>query len=104
MSNGAGTFEQWLVGAGLGAHSATFAANGIDLDIAFTLNDADLRELGLNLGDRKRFLSAIARPTPTDGSAPSAVVSTQSPPSQDATVERRQLTILFCDLVGSTSL
>jgi hypothetical protein len=45
---------------GLGHHAEAFAANGIAGDVLRDLTDADLRELGLNLGDRKRLLKAIA--------------------------------------------
>ena len=82
--------------------AATFAANDIDIDVLPDLTDEDLRELGLSLGHRRRLLRAIAE-----------LSRERSPPSAEATeanadtgreAERRQLTVLFCDLVGSTEL
>jgi hypothetical protein len=51
---------RWLAEQGLGHHAEAFAENGIAGDILRDLTDADLKELGLNLGDRKRLLKAIA--------------------------------------------
>ena len=73
-------------------------------DLLRDLTDADLRELGLNLGDRKRLLKAIAglaagsTDARADGPEPTAG------PAVSREAERRQLTVLFCDLVGSTEL
>src|ERR671918_2878121 len=50
---------RWLTEQGLGHHAEAFAENGIAADILRELTDADLKELGLNLGDRKRLLKAI---------------------------------------------
>ena len=52
--------EAWLGGLGLGHHADTFCQAGIFADVLVDLTDVDLRELGLNLGDRKRLLRAIA--------------------------------------------
>ena len=52
--------SRWLAEQGLGHHSEAFAENGIAGDVLRDLTDADLRELGLNLGDRRRLLKAIA--------------------------------------------
>ena len=52
--------SRWLAEQGLGHHAEAFAENGIAGDILRELTDADLKELGLNLGDRKRLLKAIA--------------------------------------------
>jgi hypothetical protein len=51
---------RWLTEQGLGHHAEAFAENGIAGDILRELTDADLKELGLNLGNRKRLLKAIA--------------------------------------------
>ncbi|MEO6743495.1 MAG: adenylate/guanylate cyclase domain-containing protein, partial [Caldimonas sp.] len=84
----------------------------ISLDVLPELNDADLKELGVaTLGDRKRLLKAIAAlaapaeasqapSAPTPAAAPSATPATASFPE----AERRQLTVMFCDMVGSTQL
>ena len=52
--------SRWLAEQGLGHHAEAFAKNGIAGDILRDLTDTDLKELGLNLGDRKRLLKAIA--------------------------------------------
>jgi class 3 adenylate cyclase len=97
-------FGTWLGEIGLGRFDAVFASNEIDFDVIRSLSDADLRELGLALGDRKRLLQAVARldqqpDTVTPAVAPATVSEPASP-----TGERRQLTVMFCDLVGSTAL
>jgi len=84
----------WLEKLGLGQYALRFAENDIDFALLTKLTDADLKELGItSLGHRKRFLEAIAeRTTPAaDPKAPDAA-------------ERRQVTVMFSDLVGSTAL
>jgi class 3 adenylate cyclase len=93
---------RWLAEQGLGHHAEAFAENGIAGDVLRDLTDADLRELGLNLGDRKRLLKAIAA-LPAAGLARDKAGRT-TPPLEARDAERRQLTVLFCDLVGSTEL
>ena len=90
----------WLRSLGLSRYEAAFGENAIDVDVLPDLNDGDLAELGVNLGDRKRLLKAIARL----GSAepPKRAPETQSSSKDDA--ERRPITVLFCDLVGSTTI
>src|SRR5215469_14724283 len=91
----------WLRNLGLGQYEALFRASEIDADILPELTDIDLKELGVPLGHRKRLLKAISGLTaPETLAAPSA--STGSTPHDAA--ERRQLTVMFCDLVGSTPL
>src|SRR5713101_4031309 len=87
----------WLAEIGLGQHAETFAANDIDLDVLPDLTDEDLKELGLSLGHRRRLLRAIAERTNER-----VIDAAPEPLRRDA--ERRQVTILFCDLVGSTEL
>jgi class 3 adenylate cyclase len=92
----------WLQGLGLGRYAATFRDNGIDADILADLNEYDLEKLGVLLGHRKRLLKAIANL----GAAAVATSPADAAPSSLAaeTAERRQLTVMFCDLVGSTAL
>jgi class 3 adenylate cyclase/predicted ATPase len=92
----AGRLEGWLAGLGLGRYAEAFAAQAIDLDVLADLTESDLERLGLPLGDRKRLLKAIAAGLP-------AAPATSAPASADEG-ERRQVTILFCDLVGWTGL
>ena len=95
----------WLREQGLGAYERAFAENGIDLDVVADLTDSDLTSLGLSLGDRKRFARAVAaRNSNVDlarAIAPATAMD-QSPSFESA--ERRELTVLFCDLVGSTKI
>jgi SAM (Sterile alpha motif) domain-containing protein/adenylate/guanylate cyclase family protein len=105
-------FGTWLAEIGLGNYEDVFIANKIDFDVIHQLTDADLRELGLALGDRKRLLQAIARLDEQGAkeavTAPIAPVNAASDaPSETALPhagERRQLTVMLCDLVGSTAL
>jgi class 3 adenylate cyclase/predicted ATPase len=91
----------WLRSLGLGRYEALFRASEIDADILPELTDVDLEKLGIPLGHRKRLLRAISGLTAAEPlAAPSA---STGPKPQDA-AERRQLTVMFCDLVGSTAL
>jgi len=96
--------SRWLADQGLGHHAEAFAENGIGGDILRELTDADLKELGLNLGDRKRLLRAIATldAEPTQDRAEPTEQTTTPAVAREA--ERRQLTLMFVDLVGSTEL
>ncbi|WP_161862889.1 ATP-binding protein [Algicella marina] len=89
------TIEGWLAGLGLGHLKATFAEHQVALRDLPLLTDADLREIGVALGPRRRILNAVSKARepapPRHGSLP-----------MDA--ERRQLTVMFIDLVGSTAL
>jgi predicted ATPase/class 3 adenylate cyclase len=94
--------SRWLAEQGLGHHAKAFAENGIAGDILRDLTDADLKDLGLNLGDRKRLLKAIAALDQEPARDRTEASSLRPVTPRDA--ERRQLTVLFCDLVGSTEL
>jgi class 3 adenylate cyclase/predicted ATPase len=92
--------ESWLDGIGLAQYATAFAENAIDFEILPDVTEADLEKLGVALGHRKRILRAIAA---LSGAAPAAAPATAlSLPQAEA--ERRQLTVLFCDLVGSSAL
>jgi class 3 adenylate cyclase/tetratricopeptide (TPR) repeat protein len=102
MMRGAATMQQvadWLEKLGLGQYAARFSENDIDFALLNKLNDADLKELGVtSLGHRKRLLEAIAeRAAATPSAAPAE-------PKAPDTAERRQVTVMFSDLVGSTAL
>ena len=97
--------SEWLESIGLGQYAASFAENDVDLDVAPDLSDDDLKELGFSLGHRKKFQKAIASQTATQGSDnASGAPSTAASRDPNAGAERRQLTVMFCDLVGSTAL
>ncbi len=96
------TIDEWLARFGLLRLEATFRDNGIDLDGVASLSDDDLRELGLTIGDRKRVLAAVSASAALTTLPSASVPQPASPPH--AAAERRQLTVLFCDLAGSTAL
>ncbi|TPL02936.1 hypothetical protein FJ938_18945 [Mesorhizobium sp. B2-4-14] len=95
----------WLRSLGLEQYGQAFRDNAIDAEVLPELTDADLEKLGMLLGHRKRFLKATielppltSRPDPsTDGFAVKAGAA-------ESVAERRQLTVMFVDLVGSTAL
>src|SRR6202034_4221715 len=92
----------WLKGLDLGQYAQAFAHNDIDLALAATLTDADLKEIGVaSLGHRRKLLAAAAALT-AKPPAPQPPPLPPPPPGQGA--ERRPITVMFCDLVGSTSL
>jgi class 3 adenylate cyclase/ABC-type lipoprotein export system ATPase subunit len=100
----------WLENLGLGIYSKSFQDNAIAWDVLPELNEDDLEALGVLLGHRKKLLRAIAQLSPSaegmgPGSIPLAVSPEQQPvPPERDQAERRQLTVVFCDLVGSTAL
>jgi class 3 adenylate cyclase len=90
----------WLRSLGLGQYEPVFRQIEIDQEVLPELTDADLEKLGVPMGHRKRLVRAIARLNVAgEAAAP-------PPPAghRQADAERRQLTVLFCDLVGSTGL
>jgi class 3 adenylate cyclase/tetratricopeptide (TPR) repeat protein len=93
--------RDWLSRNKLEQYADAFEANDIDLDILPELNDGDLEKLGVSLGNRRRLLKAIA-----EGHSPAATPSLPEPKTPEPTVdaERRQVTVMFCDMVGSTAL
>src|ERR1700758_5519874 len=94
---------EWLRGLGLAQYVPAFRDNDIDGEVLRRLTADDLRELGVaSIGHRRRLLDAIAQlvggePSADLSPAPSAAVASSE-------AERRQLTVMFCDLVGSTGL
>ena len=91
----------WLRSLGLGQYEALFRASEIDADILPELTEVDLEKLGVPLGHRKRLLRAISGLTVAETS-PAPFASAGAKPHDAA--ERRQLTVMFCDLVGSTAV
>jgi class 3 adenylate cyclase len=90
----------WLRKFGLGQYEANFRDNKIDVDLLADLTDSDLEKLGLPLGDRKRLMKAIAA-LPA-ALAKSGTMEARAVPA--ASTERRQVNVMFCDLVDSTVL
>jgi hypothetical protein len=94
---------EWLRGLGLSQYEAAFCGNDIDAEVLPDLTAEDLVVLGItSIGHRRKLLSAIAALKAEPG------VAENTPPLQPARTrmeaERRQLTVMFCDLVGSTAL
>jgi len=100
------TIRQWLDGLGLSRYGAVFEENDIDLDILLSLTEDDLHRLGVSLGDRKRILRAFQDEASRHENQPAALSSHHPTAIESVTAqgERRQVTVLFCDLVGSTAL
>jgi predicted ATPase/class 3 adenylate cyclase len=97
--------ERWLHELGLSQYFRAFVDADVDFSVLPDLSDSDLQSLGLSLGHRRRLQRAIAElQTPpavigsvADGSTPATEITAHE-------AERRQLTVFFCDLVGSTEL
>ena len=94
--------KSFLDALGLGRYADVLAENDIDLDILPDLTDQDLAQLGLSLGHRRKLMAAAQRGI----AAPAAPAPepAQPPPQAASQAERRQVTVLFADLVGSTEL
>ena len=91
----------WLRSLGLGQYEATFRANEIDTDVLPDLTESDLEKMGIPLGPRKRLLKAISGLDLAPADARPTLVALSTGKSSAA---RRQLTVMFCDLVGSTAM
>jgi class 3 adenylate cyclase len=92
----------WLEKLGMSEYAGRFVENGIDFSVLPHLTDQDLKDVGVLLGHRRKMLAAIAEMT---GTSPAAPVSTPAPEAKaQDTAERRQVTVMFSDLVGSTAL
>ena len=91
----------WLKTLGLTQYAQAFADNDIDFSVLGYLTDQDLEKIGVSLGHRRKILAAIAGLIGAVPAAPKLAL-TEGKPQDDA--ERRQLTVMFTDLVGSTAL
>jgi class 3 adenylate cyclase len=94
-----GTAE-WLASIGLGEYAQRFAENAIDFSVVSDLTEQDLKDLGVLLGHRRKILRAIAELK----SEVLVSVRTAAKPAPRDSAERRQLTVMFCDLVDSSAL
>ena len=100
---------EWLGRHGLDRHARTFAENNIDFSVLPDLTEDDLEKLGISLGHRKKLLRAIEAITaarqPSGTTTAAANIPTPSTPlEQYREAEFRQITVMFCDLVGSMQL
>jgi class 3 adenylate cyclase len=92
----------WLEKLGMSEYAQRFAENRVDLSVLPDLTDQHLKDLGVALGDRLKMLRAIGQLTGASPAAPQFPAVTK--PAQQDTAERRQVTVMFSDLVGSTAL
>jgi class 3 adenylate cyclase/tetratricopeptide (TPR) repeat protein len=103
---------EWLKSLGLARYAEAFADSDIDFDILTDLTEADLAQLGVSLGDRKRLLRGIAALRASEAASEARSAATPRPPTSPAAepprpgrdAERRQLTVVFVDMVDSTAL
>jgi SAM domain (Sterile alpha motif)/Adenylate and Guanylate cyclase catalytic domain len=95
--------EGWLKKLGLSEYTERFVENDIEIDVLSELTDRDLQQLGISLGHRRKILRAIRE---LGGGAAPATPQPAAPaePKPRDEAERRQLTVMFTDLVGSTAL
>ena len=96
----------WLKTLGMSEYAERFAENRIDLSVLPDLTDQDLEKLGVLLGDRRKMLRAIAKLEVVQNSGPVVAVAAaaSAAPRPTDTAERRQVTVMFSDLVGSTAM
>jgi class 3 adenylate cyclase len=95
----------WLQKLGLGQYAQRFAENDISFGILPDLTDQDLKELGVaSLGHRRQLLRAITELKGGETIAPKSTNENIAPVAPHETAERRQVTVMFSDLVGSTAL
>ena len=93
---------EWLRGLGLEQYENAFRENAIDVEVLRDLTADDIKELGVTpIGHRRRLLTAIAA---LRGDTPQGAGETEPAAVAISEAERRQLTVMFCDLVGSTAL
>ena len=90
----------WLEKLGMSEYTQSFAEHRIDVSVLRHLTDQDLKDIGIPLGHRRKILAAIGELT---GTAPATPKFAGTEPGADA-AERRQITVMFSDLVGSTAL
>jgi class 3 adenylate cyclase/predicted ATPase len=95
------TITEWLASLGMSEYAQRFTENGIDVSVLSYLTDQDLEKIGVLLGHRRKMLAAIAEMT---GAHATPRPAGAARPSREDSAERRQLTVMFCDLVGSTAL
>jgi len=94
----------WLRSLGLEKYNEVLTGHDIDLAVVPELTEQDLEELGFSLGHRRKFLAAAAQLRATTAASVVASAQVQPPVQPASAAERRQLTVVFIDLVGSTVL
>jgi class 3 adenylate cyclase len=94
------TITDWLAALGLSEYAGRFVENGIDISVVPELTDQDLKDIGVLLGHRRKMLRAISELAGTGTPSSEAVAELK----QEHDAERRHVTVMFADLVGSTAL
>ena len=94
--------KSWLQTLALEKYAALFIENDIDVSVLAYITDEDLKELGVTVGGRRKILAAAASMASTASASVPAVEN--APTAQPAVAERRQVTVMFCDLAASTAL
>src|SRR6202048_3788811 len=92
----------WLKKLGMSEYQERFVESDVDISVLPYLTDQDLKDLGVSLGHRRKMLAAIAELP--GGAIPRSVQPVVTEPIAQDTAERRQITVMFSDLVGSTAL
>jgi class 3 adenylate cyclase/tetratricopeptide (TPR) repeat protein len=92
--------SRWLEKLGMSEYAQRFAENRIDFNVLRDLTDKDLKDIGVVLGDRRKILNAIGNLASPASVPPEPRIE----PEPQNTAERRQVTVMFSDLVGSTEL
>jgi class 3 adenylate cyclase len=99
---------QWLEKLGMSEYAERFAENKIDVSVLRHLTDQDLKDIGVALGHRRKILAAIAERSAASASVPAPAsqspAASTAPSTPETAAERRQVTVMFSDLVGSTAL
>jgi class 3 adenylate cyclase len=93
---------EWLENLGMSEYAQRFAENGIDISVLRYLTDQDLEKIGVLLGHRRKMLAATSELAVPEQIIPKPVAAAE-PKARDS-AERRQVTVMFSDLVGSTAL
>jgi class 3 adenylate cyclase len=97
----------WLRSLGLEQYEAAFRENAITEKLLPSLTAEDLKDLGVSIvGHRRALLNAVAdlHSSTNTETTPSSASATAAAPAKDTAAERRQVTVMFSDLVGSTAL
>jgi class 3 adenylate cyclase/predicted ATPase len=96
------TIGAWLASLGMSEYAERFTQNGIDVSVLRHLTDQDLKDIGVLLGHRRKMLAAINELAVAAPAIPERAVGVGQ--RRQETAERRQVTVMFTDLVGSTAL
>jgi len=103
------SISEWLLSLGLAQYASVFEDNGIDLEALALVSEGELEKLGILLGHRKKLLKAVAEFAGAETpplAIPAEAIRVKPAPIASPTTEgeRRQLTVLFCDMVAFTEL